>query len=446
MSKDDPGKRPRIVILGGGLGGVTAAFAIADELGKRADLHLVSDSPRFSFTPSNPWVAVHWREPEAIQVELEPTLTRRNIAFTAEAVRKVEPGQNRLVLESGTALAYDYLVIATGPALAFDEVPGLGPDGGHTQSICTTAHAKLAADALDEFVKKPGPVVVGAASGASCFGPAYEFAMILDTELRRRKIRDRVPMTFVTPEPYLGHLGLDGVGDTKSMLESEFRDRHIKWIASARITGVTDGSMHVEEVGDGGNVARQHDFPFSYAMVLPAFRGIDAVNGLEGLVNPRGFVIVDEHQRNPKYRNIFALGVCVAIPPVGETPVPVGVPKTGFMIETMATAIARNLDALVDGREANAKATWNAICLADFGDGGAVFVAQPQIPPRNVNWSAEGKWVHYAKIAFEKYFLRKVRKGIGQPFYERFALEALGVDVLATTPPNETTQAPDMVG
>ena len=78
-------------------------------------------------------------------------------------------------------------------------------------------------------------------------------------------------------------------------------------------------------------------------MMLPAFRGVAAVRGIEGLTNPRGFVIVDKHQRNPTFPNIFALGVCVAIPPTGQTPVPVGVPKTGFMIESMVTAIAQNI-------------------------------------------------------------------------------------------------------
>ena len=86
--------------------------------------------------------------------------------------------------------------------------------------------------------------MVGAVQGASCFGPAYEFAYILDTELRKRRIRDRVPMTFVTAEPYIGHLGLDGVGDTKSLMESEFRNRHIKWITNARVKPVAEGTMH----------------------------------------------------------------------------------------------------------------------------------------------------------------------------------------------------------
>ena len=93
----------------------------------------------------------------------------------------------------------------------------------------------------------------------------------------------------------------------------------------------------------------------------------------------------------------------------------------------MASAITANLSALLDGKDAATEATWNAVCLADFGDGGVAFVAEPQIPPRNLNWSAEGKWVYYAKIAFEKYFLRKVRRGEAEPFYEEAALKMLGI-------------------
>jgi sulfide:quinone oxidoreductase len=162
-------------------------------------------------------------------------------------------------------------------------------------------------------------------------------------------------------------------------------------------------------------------------MMLPAFRGVDAIKGLEGLTNPRGFVLIDKHQRNPAFPNIFSIGVTVAIPPMGKTPVPVGVPKTGFMIESMVTATAENIARIVRGKEPEAEATWNAICLADFGDGGVAFVAQPQIPPRNVNWSAEGKWVHLAKEAFEKYFLSKVRKGKSEPFYEKLLMDTLGI-------------------
>jgi sulfide:quinone oxidoreductase len=275
--------------------------------------------------------------------------------------------------------------------------------------------------------------VVGAVQGASCFGPAYEYAMILDTELRRRRIRDQVPMTFVTSEPYVGHLGLDGVGDTKGLLESEMRGRHIKWITNARIAKIEADKIMVEEIGEDGAVKSSSELAYKFAMLLPAFRGVPAIMGLEGLVNPRGFVVVDKHQRNPKYPNVFGIGVAVAIPPTGKTPVPVGVPKTGFMIESMVTASARNIGALVRGKEPKEQATWNAVCLADFGDDGVAFVAQPQIPPRNVNWSAQGKWVHLAKEQFEKYFLGKLRRGQSETYYEKLALKMLGVAKLKET-------------
>ena len=418
-----------VVILGAGLGGTIAAYEIRAALKRQARVTVLNKGDDYWFVPSNPWVAVGWREPEAIRVHLPPVMARHGIAFNSVGARKVLPGQNRIELNDGSFVDYDYLVIATGPELAFDEIPGFGPDA-HTQSICATDHAKAAHDAFEALCANPGPIVVGAAQGASCYGPAYEMAMVLDTELKRRKIRDRVPMTFVTPEPYIGHLGLDGVGDTKSLLESEMRDRHIKWVTNARVTSFDAGVAHVEEVDDDGSLKKTHDLPFAWSMLLPAFRGVEAVRGVEELSNPRGFILTDKHQRNPTYRNVFALGVCIAIPPVGPTPLPVGVPKTGFMIESMVTAITENLKEILAGIEPTHEATWNAICLADFGDGGVAFVAKPQIPPRNVNWSSDGKWVHLAKIGFEKYFLRKVRKGESEPFYERLALHVLGVKKL----------------
>ena len=418
-----------IVVLGAGLGGTIMAYEMREKLRPGDSLSVINLGATYSFVPSNPWVAVGWRDREDISVDLTKVFARRGIALRSEGARKVHPKENRVELNDGSFVDYDYLIIATGPELAFDEVPGLGP-AGYTQSVCHIDHALAAKPKFDQLLKKPGPIVVGAVQGASCYGPAYEFAFILDTALRRAKMRDQVPMTFVTPEPYVGHLGLDGVGDTKSLLESAMRERHIKWITNARVTSVDEGLMHVEEVNEDGTVKAKHDLPFAYSMMLPAFRGVSAVAGVEGLVNPRGFVTIDKYQRNVAYPNVFSIGVCVAIPPVGKTPLPVGVPKTGFMIESMVTATAENISSLLRGEEPKAVATWNAVCLADFGDEGIAFVAQPQIPPRNVNWSSQGKWVHAAKVGFEKYFLHKVRQGKSETFYEGLALDILGIKKL----------------
>ena len=159
-------------------------------------------------------------------------------------------------------------------------------------------------------------------------------------------------MTFVTSEPYIGHLGLGGVGDTKGMLE-------IRPSATAtsngsptpRSTSVEPGLLKCQELNDDGSVKKEHELPFKYSMMLPAFKGIDALMGVEGLVNPRGFVLVDKNQRNPTFKNVFGVGVCVAIPPPSRPRSPTGTPKTGYMIESMVTATAHNIAALIDGKE-----------------------------------------------------------------------------------------------
>ncbi|MFA5082686.1 MAG: FAD/NAD(P)-binding oxidoreductase [Hydrogenophilaceae bacterium] len=416
-----------VVIIGASTGGLPAAYDIKAELGAAHKVTVVSAGPNFHFVPSNPWVAVGWRTKEDISFPLEEPLKKKGIDFIAQMVTELKPDNNQIVLKDGTTLDYDYLVIATGPKLAFEEVEGLGPKG-HTVSVCTVDHAVEAHGKWQEFVADPGPIVVGAAAGASCFGPAYEFAMIMDTDLRRRRIRDKVPMTYVTSEPYIGHLGLGGVGDSKGLLEGEMRQRHIKWICNAKVTKVEAGKMFVTEHNDKGEAVKEHELPFKYSMILPAFKGVDPVAAVgEALVNPRGFVKVDQYQRNPKWNNIYSVGVCIAIPPVEATPVPTGTPKTGYMIESMVTATAHNINHAIKGEQPEKVATWNAFCLADMGDTGAAFIALPQIPPRNVTWAKQGKWVHWAKAAFEKYFIWNMKRGSTEPLFQKLALKIMGV-------------------
>jgi len=416
-----------IVVLGAGTGGMPAAYELRQMLDAQHRITVINAQDYFQFVPSNPWVALGWREREDVTFSLRPYLERKNIGFIAQAATKIDAANNRIDLADGQQVEYDYLVICTGPRLAFDLIPGAGPDAGTTHSVCTVDHACRAHQDYQEFLRKPGHVVVGAFQGASCFGPAYEYALALETDLRRRKIRHQVPITFVTSEPYIGHLGLGGVGDSKGMLEKELRKRDIKWITNASVAEVKPGVMKVEVFDDMKRKVRDQDVSFDFSMMLPPFRGVPVVAAVEGLCSPTGFVQVDTHQRSLRYPNIFAAGIAIAIPPVEETPVPTGTPKTGYMIESMVTAIVHNIHDELEGRKAEATGTWSTICLADMGDTGAAFVAMPQIPPRNVTWSRKGKWVHYAKIAFEKYFMRKMKTGNSEPVYEKYMLKMLGI-------------------
>ncbi|UCG19235.1 MAG: FAD-dependent oxidoreductase [Thiotrichales bacterium] len=419
-----------IVIVGAGIGGMPMAYDIKRQLGSQHTVKVVSALDQFQFTPSNPWVGVGWRTAEDISFPLEPALTRKGIEFIHATVTEIKPKENYLVLTDGRRVDYDYVILATGPYLAFEEVEGLGPSshGGHTVSVCTTGHSLEAFEGWEAFCQQPAPIVVGAVQGASCFGPAYEYAMIMDTDLRKRKIRKDVKMTFVTSEPYIGHLGLGGVGDSKGMLESIMRQRHINWICNAKVSKIEQGMMYVDEHDSNGNLIKSHQLPFGYSMMLPAFKGPKFLQQAdEQLVNPRGMVKVDQFNRNPTYHNLDALGGVVAIPPVEATPVPVGTPKTGLMIEGMMTAICHNIENQLAGKEPCEEATWNTICLADLGDTGAAFVALPQIPPRNLTWAKQGKWVHLAKIAFEKYFIRNMKNGNSEPIYQKYVMKMLGI-------------------
>lgn len=416
-----------VVVLGAGTGGMPCAYELRAELGKGHDITVVNERDYFQFVPSNPWLAVGWRERSDITFSIEKYLRKKNINFIASRCDKIDAENNKLSLANGEMVEYDYLVIVTGPKLHFDEVEGTGPDH-HTHSVCSVDHAEKFKEDYDKLLEKGrGKIVVGAAPFASCFGPAYEFAMIVDTDLRKKKIRDKFQIQFVTSEPYIGHLGLGGVGDSKGLLESAMRQRHIPWIINAKTKKAEEGKLFVDEMNDKGEVHKEHEVDFDVAMMLPAFFGVDAVVDVPNLCNPRGFVIVDDHQCNPTYKNIYSAGVCIAIPPVEPTPVPTGAPKTGYMIETMVTAAVHNINSDIQGKDREATGTWSTMCLADMGDTGAAFVAIPQLPPRNVSWFKEGKWVHLAKIAFEKYFIRKMKKGSSEPFYEKSILKMMGL-------------------
>ncbi|MDO9222046.1 MAG: FAD/NAD(P)-binding oxidoreductase, partial [Thiobacillus sp.] len=149
-----------IVILGAGIGGMSMAYEMREQARAEDRVTVISNLPYFQFTPSNPWVAVNWRKQDDITIQVAPVLNKKNIDFIAVGAARVHPERNQIELTDGQVVDYDYLVIATGPKLAFDEVPGLGP-AGHTQSVCQVEHASEAAKAWDKFVKEPGPIVVG---------------------------------------------------------------------------------------------------------------------------------------------------------------------------------------------------------------------------------------------------------------------------------------------
>ena len=206
-----------VVVMGAGLGGMPMAYEMKEQLRPEDRVTVVEQGLRLSSScrPTRgsrcAGASARTSNFEAAPLPGEEGHRLQSGRASSACIRS----DNQLELGDGATLDYDYLVIATGPKLAFDEIEGLRARRAHAVDLPCRPCGARGASAWDAFVKDPGPIVVGAVQGASCFGPAYEFAFIMETDLRRRKIRDQVPMTFVTAEPYIGHLGLGGVGDSK---------------------------------------------------------------------------------------------------------------------------------------------------------------------------------------------------------------------------------------
>lgn len=406
-----------VVILGGGVGGIATAYNLR-RMDSSLKITIVSGRPYFGFTPAYPHLALGWRKFEDITIPLANLLPKFNIDYVPENGESIDPDNNKIRTTSGKEIEYDYLVIATGPKLVF----GAEGQEQYSTSVCTAEHALELRKKLEEFYADPGPVVVGAIPGVSCFGPAYEFAFMLHHELKKRGLRHKVPITYITSEPYVGHLGLGGVGPSRRLMEDLFAERSINWIANVKITKVEPDKVIYEDLE-----GKQYEVPCKLSMLMAKFMGPEVVASAgDKVANPANkMVIVNRCFQNPTYKNIYGVGVVTAIPPVEQTPIPTGAPKTGMMIEQMALAVAKNIVNDIRNSADRYAPELSAICVADMGGDAAGFFAHPVLPPRTTVKYKQAVWMHWLKSAFEKYFMWKVKNGNIAPFFEEKALELL---------------------
>lgn len=396
----------RAVVLGSSFAGLTAALELRKRLDDRHEVVVLDPRDHFTFIPSLIWLPFGIRDADDITFKLGPLYERKGIRFVNEAAAAIDTDAHVVTTATGERVDYDKLLVATGPRLAFEKVPGLGPEHGFTQSICNLDHAQLAEQEWQRFLENPGPVVIGTAQGGSCFGASYEFLFNVKHRIRKAGLEDVAPVTFVSAEPYLGHFGLGGVGDSSRRVGGFFDRLGIEGIANTVITEVRDGEMELE----GGRV-----LPFAYSMIVPPFTGVDAVREAEGLANPMGFVPVDDEFRHPDHPDVFSAGVAVAIAPPEKTPVPAGVPKTGHMSEVMAKAAAQNMAADIQGSKHRELPITDmaAVCVLDAGNGGIIFKADKVLSPEESTARVmAGPQAHWAKLAFERYFLGSRKRGL----------------------------------
>ncbi len=419
----------RVVVLGAGVSGHTAALYLKKRLGRAHDVVVVSPSSNYNWIPSNIWVGVGKMTTEDVVFPLGPIYKKKGIEFVQAKAFALWPEGDAdsdspaVEVEYTSAekagqtekLRYDYVVNATGPKLNFAATPGLGPDGGHTVSVCTPAHATEASAKLDDVIEaaksgKTQRVVVGVGHGTcTCEGAAFEYTFNVDHELRAAGVRDKVELTYLTNENELGDFGVGGMQFeqngflTTSQLwtESLYRERGVKAVTGAAVTSVDAGVIHYDQL-DGSH----NDMEFDFAMLLPPFRGADwkafdkAGEDITGtLFAPSGFLKVDANYtpkpfeewsakdwprtyQNPTYKNVFAVGIAFAPPhqiskpratPDGLAVAPAP-PRTGMPSGTMGKIVAFSIaDMILKGAtEPTHSASMSemaAACVASAGTG-----------------------------------------------------------------------------
>ena len=395
--------RKKVLVLGGNFGGLTAALTVQHELGGDVDVTVVSASDRFLFNPSLIWLPFGKRRPVDITFPLAPTFESHGVDFVHAEATSLDLA-NRKVETTAGVHDYDYLVIATGYRNDFGVVPGLGP-GGNAVTITTLEDAIKAGEAWRRFLDAPGDVVVGATQGAGCFGAAYEYLFNMSYQLRKAGLKRRSKLTYVTAEPFLGHFGIGGLPHGESLLGMFLKKEGIEPVVGTAMSAVEDGRV---VLADGRTVE------FAYAMIIPPFLGQEVIARADGIADAKGYVKVRDTYQTEDYDEVYAVGVAAAVEVPWQTPVPVGVPKTGFPTETQARVAAHNIAAQVRGEAPGEHKSFGdvpAVCIMDAGNNGVLILADKMLPPRKHGVLVPGPQSHAMKLAFEKYFLWKNRHG-----------------------------------
>lgn len=418
----------RIVVLGAGISGHTAALHLRRKLSKGHDVVVVTPNSKWNWIPSNIWVGVGKMTTEQVTFPLAPIYSRKGIEFHQGLAVAIHPegdsSHKRGFVDvtytdptkpgSHGEIEYDYLINATGPKLNFAATPGLGPDG-NTVSVCTPGHAVEAAGAFKEVIAKlkkgiPQTLVVGVGHGTcTCEGAAFEYTFNVEHELALAGVRELANLTYLTNEYELGDFGVGGMTFTqrgfettsKIWTESLFRERKVHAILQAHVEKIEPGVIHYEQL-DGVKKTLNFDF----AMLLPPFRGVDfkAFNSkgediTADMFAPSGFMKVDANYspkafeewraedwpstyQSPLYANVFGVGIAFAPPHQISRPrksdtgvlIAPSPPRTGMPSGVMGKTVALTIcDRIKNGESAKAHvasmANMGAACVASAGSG-----------------------------------------------------------------------------
>ncbi len=393
----------KTIVIGGNFAGYTAALEIKRKGGANQDVLVIDKNPGFLFIPSLIWVPLRRREIKEITVDTPAVYKRKGIGFVQAEALTVDP-ETRTVHTTLGDYTYDNLVIATGPRPFFEVAPGVQE---YANYIGNPKMAMLTRDALDKFLQNPGPIVIGASQNAGCMGAAYEFLFNIEKWLREQGVRKKVDLTWITPENYLGHFGIDGMPMGEAMLKTFMRLFNINYRTEVGIDHMTSNEIHLSS----GEV-----LPYAFSMIMPPFHGVDFVKNSPKLnATPTGYLPVGDDYRHPDWPNVWAAGIAVDVkPPFTPGKIPFTIPKTGYPSDETGKIVAENVTRSLAGRSDLIKKPWGRIpglCIMDAGKKEVILLSTSLFKPRTFAIMMPNVIYDVVKLMLEKYFLWKVRNG-----------------------------------
>ncbi|GAA4834708.1 NAD(P)/FAD-dependent oxidoreductase [Algivirga pacifica] len=395
------------IILGSNFAGVTAALELRRKVGKEHKITVVSPTEDFLYVPSLIWVPFGRRKVKDITFNIRKVLEKKKVGFIKDAAVRVDAENSQVHTEKHGILDYDYVISTTGVKLKFDILENLHPEAGMIENIVIPKYAEKAYDKFKELVKDPGPVVVGATQGASCMGAAYEYLFNLEKTLRKHKVRDKVEITWLTPEPYLGHFGMDGMTGAETMLSSFMKMFNINFVTDASIEKIEKDKITLKN----GKV-----LPYKMAMLMPPFTGADAMLNSPELIDDKGFVETNDGYQHIKYKNVFAAGLAVQVKaPFKCESTPFGVPKTGYPSDVTGKIAAQNIANMINGKDKFVEKGFGdipAMCVMDAGNKEVYIFANKFFRPRQFAIMVPNVLNDVGKVFLEKYMIYKNKKGL----------------------------------
>ena len=424
----------KVAIIGAGFAGQTAALYLGDALGAGHEITVINRLKTFSYVPSWVWVGIDRMPVEKTMFPLEPVYAKSGVRFVHGRATQVRVDERAVVVErdgGGEALVdYDYLVVATGPKLDFEGTPGLGPEAGYSQSICTGPHAVQTRDAYLEEVARMQRgerrrFVIGTGHpGATCQGAAFEYITNVHKDLVRRGVRDKADLLWLSNEQALGDFGVRGVTVRQKgrLLTSEdfigavFKEYGIRSQVRTGVLGLTADTIAWEDFeGQKGETG------FDFSMLIPRFLGQplayvdrDGADVSADILAPNGLVKVDATYglpyeeltqrpdawprvyQNPAHPEIFAAGIAFAPPgPISAphttpngTAIAAAPPRTGMVSGIIGRVVALNIiDLVKTGTMTHGERMTEmyAACIASMGDSlwdgsAAVIMIYPVVP------------------------------------------------------------------